>query len=92
MLKLVLGMPVDPGLEGVQFDEPVIAQALIYLVLGNLVAMCFVELIREHFRECQLLLGAGFLLLLLHIRIISYKISIIIESNFQFRQSSFYLK
>lgn len=55
MPKLVLSVPVDSAMFGVEFDESVIANAFVVTLLGNRVAVGLKELVGELLGNHQVL-------------------------------------
>lgn len=47
VFELILGMPVDPSGDGVEFNEAIVADALIVFVLGYLVPVLLEKLVGE---------------------------------------------
>lgn len=64
MFEFVLGVPVHSGLERVQLDEAVVAEAFVAVQLGDVVAVGLEVFVGEDFWHCELF-GLFFLLLLI---------------------------
>ncbi len=47
MLELVLGMPIHPSFQCIKLDKPVIAQALVAVLLRYLIPVAFIKLVSE---------------------------------------------
>lgn len=47
VLELILSVPVYPRFEGVQFNESVVAKALVAVFLRNLIPMVLIKFVGE---------------------------------------------